>query len=54
MYLVPPFDLQPAYHSFDISAKSKTVATPGLTGGLFSNQKSSIWVNFGGPLIGTC
>jgi hypothetical protein len=25
---------------------------PGLPDGLFSNQKSQIWVNFGGPLIG--
>jgi hypothetical protein len=26
----------------------------GLPDGLFSNQKSQIWVNFGGPLNGKC
>jgi hypothetical protein len=26
----------------------------GLPDGLFSNQKSQIWVNFGGPLNGQC
>jgi hypothetical protein len=28
--------------------------TPGLPDGWFSNQKSQIWVNFGGPLNGKC
>jgi hypothetical protein len=27
---------------------------PGLPDGLFSNLKSQIWVNFGGPLNGKC
>jgi hypothetical protein len=27
---------------------------PGLPDGLFSNQKSQIWVNFGGSLNGKC
>jgi hypothetical protein len=26
----------------------KTITRPGLPDGLFSNQKSQIWVNFGG------
>jgi hypothetical protein len=29
-----------------------TTYTPGLPDGLFSNQKSQIWVNFGGPFNG--
>jgi hypothetical protein len=33
---------------------SHAVVRPGLPDGLFSNQKSQIWVNFGGPLNGKC
>jgi hypothetical protein len=30
--------------------KQASAPTPGLPDGLFSNQKSQIWVNSGGPL----
>jgi hypothetical protein len=30
------------------------ISAPGLPDGLFSNQKSQIWSNFGGPLNGKC
>jgi hypothetical protein len=32
----------------------KLASDPGLPDGLFSNQKSQIWVNFGVPLNGKC
>jgi hypothetical protein len=40
-------------HAFNHPRLEKGFKT-GLPDGLFSNQKSQIWVNFGGPLNGKC
>jgi hypothetical protein len=37
-----------------IGQRHQGAQSAGLPDGLFSNQKSQIWVNFGGPLNGKC
>jgi hypothetical protein len=40
--------------TYFVGGKKTLSFTSGLPDGLFSNQKSHIWVNFGGPLNGKC
>jgi hypothetical protein len=42
------------HHCSGQTKEVRNVLRTGLPDGLFSNQKSQIWVNFGGPLNGQC
>jgi hypothetical protein len=44
----------PVSAPLDPHLQKESPIVTGLPDGLFSNQKSQIWVNFGGPLNGKC